>query len=167
MSRTSVTAWLHTALHTAPRVPAYRAMTLGISLALTLGAGLYVDSGPTVLKCRFEAAWGKTEVFVANVTAWELARDRAWQHTEVWSIRFAQNHQFPYGLRLERGCHHPYGDMRQHRRKISAPWGNVPQAKARHVIPYTDLGTCRKSMRVAYWLTCQRPAYWSQLRIGV
>ena len=55
-------------------------MTLGISLAITLGAGLYADSGPTVLKRRFEAAWGKTEVFVANATAWELARERAWQH---------------------------------------------------------------------------------------
>ena len=27
------------------------------------------------------------------------------------------------------------------------------QTKARHVRPYTDLGTCRKSMRAAYWLT--------------
>ena len=78
-------------------------MTLGISLALTLGAGLYADSGPTVLKRRFEAAWGKTEVFVANATAWELARERTWQHAESWSIRFAQNLQSPYGLRLEGG----------------------------------------------------------------
>ena len=68
-------------------------MTLSLSLALTLGAGLYADSGPTVLKRRFEAAWGKTEVFVANTTSWELARERAWQLTESWSIRFAQNLQ--------------------------------------------------------------------------
>ena len=62
-------------------------MTLGISLAITLGAGLYADSGPTVLKRRFEAVWGKTEVFVANATAWELARERAWQHAESWSMK--------------------------------------------------------------------------------
>lgn len=128
-------------------------MTLGISLAITLGAGLYADSGPTVLKRRFEAAWGKTEVFVANATAWELARERAWQHAESWSIRFAQNLQSPYGLRLEGGSRYPYGDMRQHRRNISAAWGDVHQTKARHVIPYTDLGTCRKSMLAGYWLT--------------
>jgi len=130
-------------------------MTLGISLAITLGAGLYADSGPTVLKRRFEAAWGKTEVFVANATAWELARERAWQHAESWSIRFAQNLQSPYGLRLEGGSRYPYGDMRQHRRSILAAWGDVHQTKARHVLPYTDLGTCRKSMRAAYWLTQQ------------
>lgn len=128
-------------------------MTLGISLAITLGAGLYADSGPTVLKRHFEAAWGKTEVFVANATPWDLTRVRAWQHAENWSIRFAQNLQSPYGLRLESACRHPYGDMRQHRRNISAAWGDVHQTKGRHVIPYTDLGACRKSMQAAYWLT--------------
>jgi hypothetical protein len=130
-------------------------MTLGISLAITLGAGLYADSGPTVLKHRFEAAWGKTEVFVANATAWELARERAWQHAESWSIRFAQNLQSPYGLRLESGSRYFYGNMRQHSRSILVAWGDVHQTKARHVIPYTDLGACRKSMRAAYWLTQQ------------
>lgn len=130
-------------------------MTLGISLALTLGAGLYADSGPTVLKRRFETAWGKTEVFVANATPWDLARERSWRHAEIWSIRFAQNHQSPYGLRLEGGSRYPYGDMRQHRRNISAAWGDVHQTKGRHVIAYSDLGACRKSMRVAYWLTQQ------------
>lgn len=128
-------------------------MTLGISLAITLGAGLYSDSGPTVLKRRFESAWGKTEVFVANATPWDLTRVRAWQYAESWSIRFAQNLQSPYGLRLEGSSRHPYGDMRQHRRNISAAWGDVHQTKGRHVIPYTDLGACRKSMQAAYWLT--------------
>ena len=128
-------------------------MTLGISLALTLGAGLYADSGPTVLKRRFETAWGKTEVFVANATPWDLARLRAWQHAESWSIRFAQNLQSPYGLRLDGLSRHPYGDMRQHRRSILAAWGDVHQTQCRHVIPYSDLGVCRKSMRAAYWLT--------------
>jgi len=47
-------------------------MTLGLSLSLTLGAGLYADSGPTVLERRFQAAWGKTEVFVVNATIWDL-----------------------------------------------------------------------------------------------
>lgn len=36
-------------------------MTIGISLAISLGAGLHADSGPVVLKRRFNAAWGKTE----------------------------------------------------------------------------------------------------------
>ena len=130
-------------------------MTLGISLALTLGAGLYADSGPSVLKRRFEAAWGKTEVFVANATPWDLTRERSWQHASGWSIRFAQNLQSPYGLRLEGASRYPYGDMRQHRRRISAAWDDVHQAKGRHVVPYSDLGTCRKALQAAYWLTQQ------------
>jgi len=87
-------------------------MTLGLSLSLTLGAGLHADSGPAVLKRRFEAAWGKTEVFVANAVSWDLTRVKAWQHAEVWSIRFAFDHQIVYGLRLERKLRHPYGDLR-------------------------------------------------------
>lgn len=130
-------------------------MTLGLSLALTLGAGLHADSGPTVLKRRFVAAWGRTEVFVANATPWDLTRVRAWRHAESWSIRFAQNHQAPYGMRLEAGSRHPYGDMRRHRRQASLAYGDVPQARARHLVRYDDLGACRQSMRVAYWLTRQ------------
>ena len=53
-------------------------MTIGLSLSLTLGAGLYADGGPVVLKQQFVAAWGRTEVFVANATPWEIARERAW-----------------------------------------------------------------------------------------
>lgn len=130
-------------------------MTIGISLAITLETGLYADSGPTVLKRRFEAAWGKTEVFVANATSWDLTRERAWRHMESWSIRLAQNHQSPYGLRLEGGSRYLYGDMRQHRRSILAAWGDAQQTKTRHILPYTDLGACRKSMRAVYWLTRQ------------
>jgi hypothetical protein len=114
-------------------------MTVGISLAITLGAGLYADLGPTVIKRRFEATWGKTEVFAANATAWDLARDRAWQHTESWSIRFAQVIRAPYGLRIDGGIRHPYGDMRQ--------------IKSRHTSRYADLGALRKSMQASYWLT--------------
>ena len=130
-------------------------MTLGISLALTFGAGLHADSGPTILKRRFNAAWGKTEVFVANATPWDLMRVRAWHHAEVWSIRFALNHQAQYGLRLERESRVLYGDMRQHRRRASLPYGDVRQNRARQVTRYSDLGACRKSVRFPYWLTQQ------------
>lgn len=128
-------------------------MTIGISLALTLGAGLYADSGPVILKLRFEAAWGKTEVFVRNATAWDLTRQRAWQHSSGWSIRFAQNHLAPYGMRLEGGSRALWGDMRFHRRQQRFVYGDRPQARARHLAPYTDLGRCRRSFQSAYWLT--------------
>ncbi|MEW5972243.1 MAG: hypothetical protein AB1713_00625 [Pseudomonadota bacterium] len=142
-------------------------MTIGLSLAIQFGAGLYVDSGPAVLKVRFKAAWGRTEVFVANATSWELARDRAWRNEVVWAIKMALAHRTTYGLRLEGAHRHPYGDMRQHRQSIRAAWDDahqirqsiraawddVHQTMARHVIPYTDLGACRKSMQAAYWLT--------------
>ncbi|MDO8892317.1 MAG: hypothetical protein Q7V00_10765 [Sulfurimicrobium sp.] len=130
-------------------------MTLGISLAITLGAGLYADSGPTVLKRRFVSAWGKTEVFVANATPWDLTRVKAWHHTEAWSIRFALNHQAQYGLRLEGSSRALYGDMRQHRRQAALPYGDVHQTRARHVTVYSDLGANRRSMRFPYWLTQQ------------
>lgn len=128
-------------------------MTFGLSLAFTLGAGLHADSGPTVLKWRFEAAWGKTEVFVANATTWDLTRVRAWQHTERWSIQFAQGFQIPYRLRLEGTSRYPYGDMRQHRARHALAYGDAPQTRVRHLALYTDLGACRKSMRFPYWLT--------------
>ncbi|MEO1752007.1 hypothetical protein [Thiofaba sp. EF100] len=111
-------------------------MTLGLSLAITFGAGIHVDAGPPIIKRRFKAAWGTTEVFVAHVTAWELARERAWRHQASWSLRFAQHHQSPYGLRLEGGLRHPYGDMRYHRRMHVARWGDMHQSKARHVYAY-------------------------------
>lgn len=47
----------------------------------------------------------------------------------------------------------PTGICASTRLSILAAWGDVHQTKARHVIPYTDLGTCRKSMQAAYWLT--------------
>lgn len=128
-------------------------MTIGISLALTLGAGLYADSGPVILKQRFEAAWGKTEVFVRNATAWDLTRQRAWQLSTGWSIRFAQNHLAPYGMRLESTSQALWGDMRFHRRQQRCLYGDRLQARARHLAPYTDLGRCRRSFQSAYWLT--------------
>ena len=128
-------------------------MTLGISFALTFGAGLYADSGPTILKQRFSANWGKTEVFVRNASLWDLTRERAWQHTEGWSIHFASNHVAPYGLRLEGGHRVPYGDLRIHRRRVALDYGDAYLARTRHRIVYTDLGWCRQSFRTPYWLT--------------
>lgn len=130
-------------------------MTFGLSLALTLGAGLHIDSGPVVLKRRFAANWGRTEVFVANATGWELARQRAWQQREVWSVRLALTHAARYGLRLESANRHPYGDLRQHRRRLGLAYGDVHESRARHIARYADLGTCRVSARFPYWLTQQ------------
>jgi hypothetical protein len=128
-------------------------MTLGISLALTFCAGLYADSGPTILKQRFSANWGKTEIFVRNASPWDLTRERAWQHAESWSIRFASNHVAPYGLRLEGGQRVLYGDMRVNRQQLALGYGDAHLARARHQIVYTDLGRCQKSFRMPYWLT--------------
>ena len=128
-------------------------MTLGISLSISLGAGLHVDAGTVVLKRRFTAAWGKTEVFVANATGWELTRVRFWKHSEHWSIRFASNHVAAYGLRLE-GCQRVlYGDMRIHSRHVALLYGDAYLARARHQLVYTDLGLRQKSFRMPYWLT--------------
>lgn len=130
-------------------------MITAFPLGLTLQIGLHVDSGPAVIKARFEASWGKTEVFVANAVPWDLTRVRAWRHSGSWSIRFAQNLLAPYGLRLEGASRHPYGDMRRHRRQISLSYGDVHQTLAHHLSPYSDLGVCRRSMRFPYWLTQQ------------
>lgn len=130
-------------------------MSFGFSLAFTLGAGLHTDSGPVVLKRRFVASWGKTEVFVANATGWELTRLRAWQHSEHWSIRLALAHTAAYGLRVEGANRHPYGDMRQHRRQWQGRYGDVYLARTHHLTRYADLMTYRSAMRFAYWLTQQ------------
>jgi hypothetical protein len=142
-------------------------MTLGLSLALTLGAGLYADSGPIVIKRQFLAAWGTTELFVAHATQWDLNRVKAWRHQTGWALRFAGSHRLPYGLRLEGGSRVPYGDMRQHRVRlalpygdaqrhgvrITLPYGEVALLRGRHVAPYGELSACRKAMRLDYWLT--------------
>lgn len=128
-------------------------MSFGFSLAFTLGAGLHIDSGPVVLKRRLAASWGRTEVFVANATGWELTRVRAWQQREVWSIRLALAHTARWGLRLESTNRHIYGDLRQHRRQLGLAYGDVHETRARHIMRYTELGTCRASARFPYWLT--------------
>ncbi len=142
-------------------------MTLGISLALTLGAGLHVQGGPVVLRRGFVAAWGRTEVFVAHATYWDINRVRAWRHTTHWALHFAGASRFPYGLRLEAVFRTPYGDLRQHRRpmampygdarayrvRLNLPYGEVRLLRGRHVVAYSELGTCRKSMAFPYWMT--------------
>lgn len=128
-------------------------MTIGLSLSLTLGAGLYADGGPVVLKQQFVAAWGRTEVFVANATPWDIARERAWNNHTLWSIRFAFNHQVGYGMRLESQQHCAYSDMRLHRRRWQAAYGDRARVRVRHLSPYTDLGRVRRRFRTGYWLT--------------
>jgi hypothetical protein len=92
------------------------------------------------------------------LTGWDLARQRAWQHRETWSIRLALAHAASYGLRVEAKNQHPYGDMRPHRQQVSLAYGDVPQAQSRHVTRYADLGVNRRSMRFPYWLTQQAAA---------
>jgi hypothetical protein len=153
----------------------------GLSIGLTLQLGIYADSGPSRLRIRFSAAWGTTEVFVSNATLWDLNRVRAWRHETGWTLHFAGTHRLAYGLRLERGNRAPYGDLRQHRRRMAMfygdarqhrlretlpygdvqrllarmdlPYGDVSMLRRRHLALYADLGACRKSMRFPYWLT--------------
>ncbi len=142
-------------------------MTIGFSLALTFGAGVYADSGPTILKQRCELAWGKTEVFVANQVDWDLNQIKIWQHQTDWSLQYAGQIAWPYRLRLESARQFRYGDMRQHRLqvhwgygdarqyKIQTRWvyGEKPVNKVRHRISYSGLNEHRKSIRLPYWIT--------------
>ncbi|MDP2431966.1 MAG: hypothetical protein Q8O33_08030 [Pseudomonadota bacterium] len=153
----------------------------GLSIGLTLQLGVHADSGPSRLRVQFSAAWGTTEVFASNATAWDLTRARAWRNETGWTLRFAGTHCAPYGLRLERVNRVPYGDLRQHRRRMAMsygdarqhrlrmalpysdvqrllarmdlPYGDVSMLRRRHLALYADLGACRKSMRFPYWLT--------------
>lgn len=125
-------------------------MSHGISLALTLGAGLYADSGPLVIKRGFVAAWGRTEIFVSHATAWDLTRVRAWRHETGWTLRFAGTHRVPYGLRLERGNRTPYGDLRQHRRQTMWSYGDVRSHRVRVRLLYGDAGPLRRRVTLPY-----------------
>lgn len=156
-------------------------MSIGFSLALNLGAGLYADAGPVTLKRKFEARWGKTEVFVSNRSGWDTLRVRAWRFEDRWSIQMALRHQAAFGLRLESRSRTPFGDMRQHRtrlrmryadmawtrvrqqhaysdRAISAvvmqtPFSILHWSRVRSTLAYSDLGICRQSVRIPYWVT--------------
>jgi hypothetical protein len=115
-------------------------MNFGLSLALTLGAYLHVDTGRARIKRRFEANWGATVgVCATHTTYWDIARERTWRHASLWSLGLAHRHLVPYGLRLEGGVRVPYGDLLQH--------------QVRFVTPYADLGLFRKTHRSPYWLT--------------
>ena len=156
-------------------------MTFGLLLGLGLQLNLAKDAGPPKVRARFSAAWGTTEVFVANTTRWDLTRNRAWRHESGWTLHFASTHQATYGLRLEGNHRAPYGDLRLHRRhmvmsfgdarlyrqrfsmpyggtrlhrvRVTLPYGEVALLRGRHIAPYSELGTCRKAMRFSYWLT--------------
>lgn len=127
-------------------------MTLGLSLSIGLGAGLYIDAGPTVLKQRFAAAWGGADLSTSNTISWDLNRVHAWQHTAPWMLRFAKTHSAVYGLRVEASHQHPYADMRVHRLSEQAPWGQLHLSKVHHQLVYTDLALLRKAMRTPYWM---------------
>lgn len=156
-------------------------MTFGLLLGLGLQLNLAKDAGPPKVRARFSAAWGTTEVFVANTTRWDLTRNRAWRHETGWTLHFADSCRAVYGLRLERSHRAPYGDLRLHRRhmtmpfgdarlyrqrfampygetrqyrvRVTLPYGEVALLRSRHLAPYSELGTCRKAMRLSYWLT--------------
>lgn len=142
-------------------------MTIGFSLALTFGAGLYADSGPSILKQRCELAWGKTEVFVANQINWDLTRVKAWQHQTSWSIQYASKMAWPYRLRLESTRQFRYDDMRQHRLQVHWGYGDARQYKVQtrwsyadkallgkqQSWPYASLKENKRSCRLPYWIT--------------
>lgn len=156
-------------------------MTFGLLLGLGLQLNLAKDAGPPKVRARFSAAWGTTEVFVANVIWWDLTRNKAWRHEAGWTLHFARSHRAPYGLLLEGSHRAPYGDLRLHRRhmtmsfgdarlyrqrfsmpygetrlhrvRVTLPYGEVALLRGRHIAPYSELGTCRKAMRFSYWLT--------------
>lgn len=113
-------------------------MSLGLSLAIRLGAGLHADTGPPVLKLRFQAGWGKTEVFVSHPLTWDLARVRAWRHETNWALRLALRHQAPYGLRVAAAVRTPYGELRRHRRQALWPYGEARQHRIRLRAGYGD-----------------------------
>lgn len=142
-------------------------MTIGFSLALTFGAGLYADSGPTILKQRCELAWGKTEVFVANQVDWDLTKVKAWQQQSGWSIQYAGQMAWPYRLRLESALQFRYDDMRQYRlqsrwgygdarqHKIQVHWvyGEKPLIRKQQRWPYASLKENKRTCRLPYWVT--------------
>ncbi len=142
-------------------------MNTAFPLGLTLQLGLYADSGPVKLRRRFATNWGKTEVFVANRTAWDLTQVKRWQHASVWSLSLAQSMEFDYDVRMEAGHQILYGDLRRNRTRIVLPFGDCYQfrvrlvmpfgdcqpKRARFVTPFSDKPLCRRSMRLGWWLT--------------
>lgn len=138
-------------------------MSLGFSLAIRLGAGLHADSGPPIVKLRFQAGWGKTEVFVSHPLAWDLTRVRAWRHEASWSVRLALRHQTPYGLRVAAAVRASYGELRRHRRQGLWPYGETRQHRIRQRAGYGD--AARVQARVI-WRYGERPLLRAAHRIG-
>lgn len=142
-------------------------MNTAFPLGFTLQLGLYADSGPVKLRRSFATNWGKTEVFVANGTAWDLTLVKRWSNASVWSLTLAQSMEFDYDVRLEAGHRILYGDLRRNRTRIVLPFGDCYQfrvrlvmpfgdcqtKRARFVMPFSDKTLCRRSMRHGWWLT--------------
>ncbi|HNG61947.1 MAG TPA: hypothetical protein PKZ52_19155, partial [Cellvibrionaceae bacterium] len=112
-----------------------------------------MTSGPTPLKKRFAAVWGKTEVFVAQTTGWDIATERSWQFRSGWSLQLVHQQRWVYGLRLERRQQIRYGDLHQHRARLSIGYGDQPISRGRLRLVYSDLTLARQHFHAAYWLT--------------
>lgn len=128
-------------------------MTLGFSLALTFGAGLHADSGPTIIRQRCELAWGKTEVLVANQSSWDLTQEATWRHQLDWAFLIAGQQVWAYDLPLESHLQCRYGDLRRHRLNQIAAYGDRPVLRCKQRWPYQGLETIRKRQVLPYWLT--------------
>lgn len=128
-------------------------MTVGLSVALTLGAGLHVQGGPVVLRRGFVAAWGRTEVFVSHEVSWDVIEQKAWRHVLPWTLKYASRGRWPYGLRMESVSRVPYGDLSLHRRNLVLPSGDRPIVRVLQRLVYGELGICRSAMRFPWWLT--------------
>lgn len=114
-------------------------MNSAFPLGLTFQLGLYADAGPNRFRLRFEANWGKTEVFASNAVPWDLTHEKSWAHHAAWTLWLAQSLASPYDVRLEAGHRAHWGDMRRHRHTLRMPYGERP--------------VCRRSWRCPWWLT--------------
>ncbi len=126
---------------------------LGTSLGVTWYLNIHVASGPTQLKKRFAAVWGKTEVFVSLPLLWDITSEKSWRIYSTWSLQLEYQQQWVYGLRLERRLQIRYGDLRQHRTRLSIRYGDHPVVRGRFRLPYADLHLARQHFHAAYWLT--------------
>lgn len=131
---------------------------LGTSFGFTWYLNIHVASGPTQLKKRFAAIWGKTEVFVAQTTRWDITTEKSWRFHSGWSLQLVLPQRWVYGLRLERRHQIRYGDLRQHRTRLSSGYGDQPISRGRLRLPYSDLHLARQHFHAAYWLTTRLQA---------
>ena len=101
-------------------------MSTAFPLGLGFQLGLHADAGPAL----------PTPVRQRCSLAWDINRARAWQLACPWSLRLGQRFQGPYGLRLEGGMRHPYGDLGLHRSALRVPYVLTRQVAARQVSGY-------------------------------